>query len=147
MKAKNSLTNLGSIKASGTIHVGDQTTIRVVKGGKRPAYYPPGCIGADLAKRNYVKYLVERYHEYREADVRFGRTDRFHYSVIFKNIEAAFKAPTYFISVEKFEKLVDYLHGRIDNTILGRVNSKRGIPNYESFDEYVMQHMGTGVAG
>ena len=148
MKAKNSLTNLGSITAGGNIHVGDQTThVRVVKGGKRPAFYPPGCIGASLAKRNYVKYLVERYHEYREADVRFGRTDRFHYSVIFKNIESTFKAPTFFIPESRFEELVDYLQGRIDNTILGRANTKRGVRNYESFDEYVMEHMGTPALG
>ncbi|MBI2927070.1 MAG: hypothetical protein HYY24_15350 [Verrucomicrobia bacterium] len=147
MKAKNALTNLGSITAGGNVLVGDPTTNRVGKASKRAAYYPPGCIGADLAKRNYVRYLVERYHEHREADVRFGRTDRFHYSVIFKNIEARFQAPTYFIPEARFEELADYLQGRIDNTMLGRVNAKRGIANYESFDEYVMQHMAAPVAG
>ena len=123
------------------------TNVRVVKNGKRPTSYPDGCVGANLAKRNYVKYLVERYHQYREADARFGRTDRFHYAVLFKNIESKFKAPTYFIPENRFEELVDYLRERIDNTILGRVNHKRGIPNYESFDEYVMEHMGAAVVG
>jgi hypothetical protein len=145
MKAKNSLTNLGSITAGGNVHVGDQTIVRLVKGGKRPAYYPAGCIGADLPKRNYVKYLVERYHEFREADARLGRTERLHYAVIFKNIESRFKAPTYFIPEGKFDALVDYLHGRIDNTILGRLNIKRGVRNYESFDEYRMEHMGAAA--
>ncbi len=65
--------------------------------------------------------------------------------MIFKNIEAEFKAPTYFIPEDRFEEWVDFLQGRIDNTILGRVNAKRGIPNYESFDEYVMQHMGAAA--
>lgn len=73
MKAKNSLTSLGTLTAGGNVQVGDQTTIRVAKGSKRAAYYPAGCIGANLAKRNYVKYLVERYHQYREADERLGR--------------------------------------------------------------------------
>lgn len=138
MKAKNTLTNTGSLTA-GSIHVGDK--IHIAKGAKRPKEYPAGCIGADLAKRNYVKYLVERYHKYREADGSFGRTARFNYAVIFKNIEAEFKAPTYFIPLGRFEALVEYLHGRVDNTILGRGNRKRGTPNYESFDEYVMKHM------
>ena len=92
-----------------------------------------------------MKYLVERYNHYREADDRFGRNDRFHYSVLFKNIESKFKAPTYFIPEGRFGELVDFLHHRIDNTILGRVNGKRGIPNYESFDEYLMQHMDTAA--
>jgi len=66
--------------------------------------------------------------------------------VLFKNIETTFKAPTYFIPENRFGELVDYLHHRVDNTILGKVNGKRGIPNYESFDEYVMQHMGEVVS-
>ena len=146
MKAKNAFTNHGSI--TGPVRVGDQTPhVRVVKSSRRPTEYPAGCIGANLPKRNYVKYLVERYNHYREADARFGRTTQFHYSVLFKNIEATFKAPTYFIPERRFEELVDYLHHRVDNTILGKVNSKRGIPSYESFDEYVMEHMGVLVAG
>lgn len=146
MKSKNVINVTGGSFRDAEIHVGDRVSVRVNKNNKRPASYPEGCIGANLAKRNYVKYLVERYNHYREADARFGRTDRFHYSVLFKNIESKFKAPTYFIPETRFVELVDYLHERIDNTILGRVNSKRGIPNYESFDEYVMQHMGEAVA-
>ena len=145
MKTKNALNVSGGDLAGAEIHAGDRVNVRVSKGSKRPASYPEGCIGANLAKRNYVKYLVERYNHYREADARFGRTDRFHYSVLFKNIESKFKAPTYFIPEGGFGELVAFLHPRSDNTILGRVNGKRGIPNYESFDEYVMQHMETAV--
>ena len=145
MKTKNALKVSGGNLAGVDIQVGDRVNVRVSKSSKRLASYPEGCIGANLAKRNYVKYLVERYNHYREADARFGRTDRFQYSVLFKNIESKFKAPTYFLPEARFGELVDFLHHRIDNTILGRVNGKRGIPNYESFDEYVMQHMETAV--
>ena len=145
MSTKNALHVSGGNLTATTLHVGDRVTVRVGKSSKRPASYPEGCVGANLAKRNYVKYLVERYNHYREADARFGRTARFHYAVLFKNIETKFKAPTYFIPETRFGELVDYLHDRINNTILGRVNGKRGIPNYESFDEYVMQHMETAV--
>lgn len=147
MKTKNALNVSGGNLAGAQIHVGDRVSVRVGKTSKRPAAYPEGCIGANLAKRNYVKYLVERYHRNREAVARFGRTTQLHYSVLFKNIEAAFKAPTYFIPEPRFLELVDYLQDRINNTILGRVNGKRGIANYESFDEYVMEHMGAAVAG
>lgn len=146
MKTKNVLNVSGGNLSDAEIHVGDRVNVRVSKSTRRPVSYPEGCIGANLPKRNYVKYLVERYNHYREADARFGRSDRFHYSVLFKNIESKFKAPTYFIPEARFVELVDYLHDRIDNTILGRVNSKRGIPNYESFDEYVMEHMETAVS-
>jgi hypothetical protein len=143
MKSKNSMAVSGSNFAGAKGHVGDKLELKVLKGSKRPAYYPAGCIGADLAKRNYVKYLVDRYHKHREADGSFGRKDRFHYAVLFKNIEARFKASTYFIPETRFAELVDYLHDRMDSTILGRVNRKRGIPDYESLDEYVMEHMGS----
>jgi len=145
VKTKNAFNVSGGSFSGADIHVGDRVNVRMSKGSKRPTSYPEGCVGANLAKRNYVKYLVERYNHYREADTRFGRTTRFHYSVLFKNIESKFKAPTYFIPETRFGELVDYLHERIDNTILGRVNNKRGIPNYESFDEYVMQHMDVAV--
>jgi len=149
VSVKNALTVFGGNLAGANVHVGERVTnVRVSKSNKRPTSYPEGCIGSNLAQRNYVKYLVERYNHYREADPRFGRAMPFHYSVLFKNIEATFKAPTYFIPESLFPELVDYLHGRINNPILGRVNGKRGIPNYESFDEYVMEHMGaTATAG
>jgi hypothetical protein len=146
MSAKNALNVSGGSLTAANVHVGDRVTVRMSRGSKRPTTYPDGCIGANLAKRNYVKYLVERYNRYREADASFGRHARFHYSVLFKNIESHFKAPTYFIDESRFGELVDYLHDRIDNTILGRVNHKRGIRNYESFDEYMMEHMGAAVA-
>jgi len=146
MGSKNALNISGGGLTATNVHVGDRVTVRLGKTSKRPAAYPEGCVGANLAQRNYVKYLVERYNHYREADSRFGRTTRFHYSVLFKNIESRFKAPTYFIPESRFGELVDYLHERVDNTILGRVNDERGIPNYKSFDEYVMQHMGETVA-
>jgi hypothetical protein len=139
MRAKNSKSVSGGNLSRASIRVGER--IQMANGNKRTTRYPDGCIGADLAKGNYVRYLVERYHHYREADGSFGRTRPFHYAVLFKNVQAKFKAPTYFIPEGRFGELVDYLRGRIDNTILGRVNRTRGIPNYESFDEYVMQHM------
>ena len=147
MSAKNALHVSGGSLTAANVQVGDRVTVRMSRGSKLPTAYPEGCIGANLAKRNYVKYLVERYNRYREADASFGRQARFHYSLLFKNIEAHFKAPTYFIAENRFGELVDYLHDHIDNTILGRVNHKRGIRNYESFDEHVMEHMGAAVAG
>src|SRR5580700_8754229 len=146
MGSKNALNISGGSLTATNVHVGDRVTMRLGKASKRPSSYPEGCVGANLAKRNYVKYLVERYNHYREADSRFDRTTRFPYSVLFKNIESRFKAPTYFIPESRFGELVDYLHERIDNTLLGRVNNQRGIPNYKSFDEYVMQHMSETVA-
>jgi hypothetical protein len=68
MKTKNALNVSGGNLAGAAIHIGDRVNVRVSKESKRPASYPEGCIGANLAKRNYVKYLVERYNHFREAE-------------------------------------------------------------------------------
>src|SRR6266705_4254886 len=113
MKTKNALNVSGGSLTGADIHVGDRVNVRVSKSSKRPTSYPEGCIGANLAKRNYVKYLIERYNRYREADERFGPTDRFYYSLPFKEIESKFKAPTYFIPERRFGELVDFLQHRL----------------------------------
>ena len=140
--------NVTSIKRStvlGDVHTGPMTINNFRKSGRsvRPTEYPDGSIGRDLLKRNYVKYLVEHYHRFREADSGFGRVSgRFSYAVIFKNIEREFKAPTYFIPESRFQRLVDYLQDRIDKTILGKRNRGREIPNYLSFDEFAQGQKG-----
>lgn len=113
------------------------TNIVVVKTSKKlRSEYPTGCIGSDLMRRNYVRYLVERYHKFKAADGSFGKATGYSYAVIYKTIESKFKAPTYFIPVERFPELVDYLQGRIDRTILGKRNLSRGQASYSTFDEF-----------
>ncbi|MGH7933374.1 MAG: hypothetical protein ACREQN_09420 [Candidatus Binataceae bacterium] len=119
------------------------TTINQIHRGRRssrPTEYPVGSIGRDLVKRNYVRYLVERYHRFRQANSSFGSGPaRFSYAVIFKNIEREFKAPTYFIPETRFNELVEYLQQRIDRTILGRRNRARAIRNYASPEEFAAE--------
>ncbi len=106
----------------------------------RLAEYPASSIGSDLVQRNYVRYLVERYHRFRQADSGFGPSPaRFSYAIIFKNIEREFQAPTYFIPQARFNELVEYLQRRVDGTILGRRNRARGIRNYPSPEEFAVE--------
>jgi len=79
---------------------------------------------------------VERSHRSRQAEPSSGKSSgRLSYVLIYKNIEAKFKLPAYFVPVERFDELVDYLQARIDRTVLGKRNRARGYSNYESFDE------------
>jgi hypothetical protein len=100
--------------------------------------YPLGTIGSDLEQRNYIRYLVERYHRARRAELDFGRGGpaRFSYAAIFTNIERKFGAPTYFVSKARFQDLGKYLQHRIDATVLGKSNITRGIANYMSPEEF-----------
>lgn len=126
-------TNHGVIANAVTIKTGGRNAPRFG--------HPEGSIGADLPRRNYVKYLVDRYHRFKGAQKSFGVKEQFNYAVLYRNIESAFKAPTFFVPVERFEELVEFLTARIDRTILGRRNKARNIPNYRSFEEYQAQHM------
>ncbi len=106
----------------------------------RPKGHPPGSIGADLPKKNYVDYLIRRYHDFRKADESFGRGERFenyNYAILHKNIERTFKAKTFYIPVHRFAELVAYLLSHIDQTIVGKTNRSREIRNYETYEEYL----------
>jgi len=135
--------NLTSVEGTGGdvhVHTGPRIDhLHVGRRPNRPTEYPAGSIGRNLIKRNYVRYLVQRYHRFREADSSFGSgVARFSYAVIFKNIERKFKAPTYFIDEIKFDDLVKHLQRLIDGTILGKRNIKRGISNYEPLSEFAV---------
>ena len=138
MKTKNELHSTGpnAFMIQGDVRFGEKR--------KPKMEYPAGSIGADLVRRNYIRYLVERYNRYREADASFGpkAVRRFSYAVLFKNIEAHFKAPTYFIPISRFDNLVDFLHRKIESTILGKRNRARGHRNYQTFDEFQLEQEG-----
>ncbi len=140
-KVKNVVHSTGS---GAFVMQGDRVTVHFAEKRKPKMEYPAGSIGADLVRRNYIRYLAERYFRYREADASFGpkAVRRFSYAVLFKNIEAHFKAPTYFIHVDKFDKLVDFLQKKIEATILGKRNRSRGHRNYETFDEFQLNQAG-----
>jgi hypothetical protein len=123
---------------------GDEVKVHFPQTRKPKMEYPTGSIGADLLRRNYIRYLTERYFRYREADASFGRkaVRRFSYAALFKNIESHFKAPTYFIPITRFDELVDFLQERIESTILGKRNRTRGHRNYETFDEFHLTQAG-----
>lgn len=107
--------------------------------GKKPSKvaHPLGSIGANIDMNNYIKYLIDRYYDYRKADNSYGRNDNFHHSEIHTTIRKKIKAKTYYIKQEKFQDLCEYIYWRIDKTIQGKRNKSNGIKNYNSFEEYL----------
>lgn len=105
---------------------------------KRPPKlsYPEGSIGSNLLFRNYVKYLIDRYNEFKKAN---RTVSDFHYAVVYRSIQAQFKAKWDFIPIERFTDLVVFLQNRIDKTILGKVQKARSYRNYESLEEFKLK--------
>ncbi len=104
--------------------------------------YPSGSIGASIQKKNYLDYLIKHYFDYRKADISFGAIQharKFNFAEIHKSIESGFKAKTFFIPERRFGEVCIYVQSRIDRTYSGKRNNSRGIPNYRSFAEYLIE--------
>jgi hypothetical protein len=116
-------------------------TITKISGVKAPRIaHPAGSIGANLAMKGYIDYLISRYFNYRKADRSYGRKTPFSPKVIHKNIERKFGAKTFFLPESSFQNLAAYLAQDIDSTIQGKRNRRCGTRNYHSFEEHRGKH-------
>jgi len=98
---------------------------------------PQGTIASSLIHRNYSKYLVDRYHDFKLADV--GK-EKMKYTILYSAIKREFGAKWDMIPLEKFNELSSFLQKRIDGTILGKNKKANKIKRYSSFEEYSVKH-------
>lgn len=123
----------------GNTIIGDNNVIKIVKSKKaQKLKYPPGCIGYDPIKANYLSHLITRYNEYKEFETGKGNVK---YAVFASHLKRKFKigaSRTIFnLPLEKFEELIHYIQGRIDGTKLAKVKGK-GHKNYSVWEEYFL---------
>jgi len=101
----------------GNAFVGDNNNISIKQTKSVKQKYPEGCIGFDIVKANYISYLIARYNEYEEYDVGKGRLN---YAVFSSHLKKQYKIgpprTLYNLLIDKFYKLVDYIHSRINTT-------------------------------
>ncbi len=119
---------------------GNQVTYSV-KTNKRPKY-PPGCIGSDVTKANYVSYLIDRYHEYKEWEV--GK-DKMRYGLFPSQMKKKYhigkQRTLYNLPLSKFEELVADIQNRIAGTALAKINAaKDQNRHFQSFDAYLAEN-------
>jgi hypothetical protein len=93
---------------------------------------PADVIGGSSNHRRYIAHLVKRYHDF--ASEQSGRT--FKHAVIYKRIEAKFGTTWEWISLVRFHDLVTFIQEKIDDTLIGKRNRSKGVPNYSHFGEY-----------
>lgn len=100
---------------------------------KQPrSIHPGGSIGADLQKRNYLKHLIDRYHEFAKAE----KGSSFKYPVFYQAIKRKYGAKWDMIPIERFEDVCRYVQKRIDLTVLGKTRRAKGQCNFSAFAEY-----------
>jgi 3-hydroxy-3-methylglutaryl CoA synthase len=95
---------------------------------------PAGSVGSDQAMTSYVTYLIARYQEFQKGHT--SKTGQFKYIALHTALKRQFKGERKLLRSAKFEALVEFLHRRIDNTLIGRRNSAKGVASYRSFSEH-----------
>ncbi len=95
---------------------------------------PTGSLGASQPKVAYCQHLIDRYQDYQKSDWT-GKT-KFKYIAIHNSLKRTFGVNWKLLSESKFEEVVVFLQGRIDATIIGKGNKKKGIKNFSSHEEW-----------
>jgi len=116
------------------------TMTKIVSPHQPRIRHPEGSIGADLSMKGYIDYLIRKYYGFRKADASYGREGAFSHAVLHSNIQRHFGHKTFFLPVNLFRELADYLKRCIDRTIQGKANAKRGVPNYHSYEEHLERY-------
>lgn len=126
------------ITAGGHVMIGSPGSVQasnvIIKTAKKSVSLqaPAGSIASDLPRRNYAKYLIDRYNDF----ARQQPNREFQPFRVYKRIERRFGAKWDLLPTERFEHLVAYLQAEIDKTMLGSINRSTGRPNYSTFLEY-----------
>ena len=123
---------------------GNQVNIGTVKmnGGKQKGRrnITPGLIEANPDMRTYANYLVKKYIDWRKN----GRpidTRKFSPASAHGILAEGFGSPNsvLLISQSRFFDWVGQAHRKIDRTIFGQNNLRKGIRNYHSWDEHLIE--------
>jgi len=129
---------------SGTVNnsvVGDNNRVTYKVENKPKNKYPPGCIGYDFLKANYIGYLIGRYNEFKGWEMgKQGMNYAIFNSILKKQFKMGPTRTIYNLPIQRFEELSHFIQHRIDGTKLVRMKTARGDAKfYSSFEEYLTQ--------
>lgn len=98
---------------------------------------PEEALGKHLNEKNYIDYLKKRYGDWKQIELS-KKGEKFNWGAFTISITKKYKASGLnYINICYFEDLVIFLQGKIDNTIMGKVNRSKGIKNYSTFEESI----------
>jgi len=92
---------------------------------------PDNSLGKDLSKKNYVRYLITRYGDWKQIELK-KKEQKFNWGSFQKSIMKRYRATGInHIDIKHFEDVSIFLQKKIDNTIMG----KRNYSTYEDQQE------------
>ena len=92
---------------------------------------PAGSVGSDQAMTSYVTYLIGRYQEFQKGHT--SKVGQFKYIALHTALRREFKSDWKLLPSATFAALVEFLHRRIDNTLIGRRNFTKSVASYHLF--------------
>ena len=98
---------------------------------------PDDAIGRDATKKAYIQHLIARYSDFASQYAPNAAAPSVN---LHRAIRKEFSVKALAVPVSMFPSLCFFLQKKINGTILGKSNLKRGIPNYSPFDEWVKKH-------
>jgi hypothetical protein len=107
--------------------------------GVRPPAEKPanGTIGGSPPHRDYVRYLVKKYSDWRIKSITEMGDDRpFNAKAVWPVVENTLKFAPYKAGLESFQTVVETVTGMIDRTLFGSLNRSKNQRNYHTFDEH-----------
>lgn len=98
---------------------------------------PEGTVASSASHRNYIKRLIDRYHEFKASEV--GK-ENMNYQILYGAIKRELGAKWDMVPLSRFDTLVEFLQRRIDNTIVGRNMKAKGQKRYSTYAEYLSKY-------
>ena len=93
-----------------------------------------------MLKKNYVSRLIKHYGDWKQFEL--NRTgEKFNWASFNKHLMNKYKVVGInHIPLSRFDEVVGYLQDRIDKTIFGKNQKKKGRRNYSTFEEYLEEN-------
>lgn len=96
---------------------------------------PENALGKYLNEKNYVRYLIKRYGDWKQLELK-DKNQNFNWGSFQKGLMNKYRASGInHINIDYFISICEYLQKRIDGTKMGRINKGKGIKNYSTFEE------------
>lgn len=134
-----------TVRIQGHLSIGTlqatSVTFKTSRSRRATVPLPADVIGGSSPHRRYIKHLVKRYQEFASQQARRN----FRHAAIYSAIKKKFGTTWEWVPLSSFTAFAAFLHSRIDNTLLGRVNKSRGTRNYSSFAEYEIKYGAPGT--
>jgi hypothetical protein len=123
------------IIAGGDVQMHGNLTVKGIMPPKGKAAVIPGTVSENPRMIGYLRYLVERYHEFKQWECEQGG-QKMNYAMLYTAYKREVKYELKHTPKELFNRAAEFLQRRIERTVIGKLRVKAKQAVYSSFDEF-----------